>query len=71
MLAEKIRKNATSHTVLKCQFARVNINWPTAVAAEADNVSSLSDSACHIGGPKGVRPGQKALLHGFYFRIIV
>ena len=24
----------------------------------------MSASACHIGGPKGVRPGQKALLHG-------
>ena len=29
---------------------------------EADSVNSVS--ACHIGGPKGVSPGQKALLHG-------
>ena len=27
-------------------------------------VNSVSASACHIGGPKGVSPGQKALLHG-------
>ena len=38
--------------------------WPTAVAGEADSVNSVSASACHIGGPKGVSPGQKALFHG-------
>ena len=38
--------------------------WPTAVVGEADSVNSVSASACHIGGPKGVSPGQKALLHG-------
>ena len=41
-----------------------NAFWPTAVVGEADNVNSVSASACHIGGPKGVSPGQKALLHG-------
>ena len=38
--------------------------WPTAVVGEADSVNSVSASACHIGGPKGVSPGQKALLRG-------
>ena len=32
-------------------FAMVNVNWPTALAGEAYNVSSVSSSACHIGGP--------------------
>ena len=41
-----------------------NAFWPTAVVGEADSVNSVSASACHIGGPKGVSPGQKALLHG-------
>ena len=31
---------------------------------EADSVNSVTASACHTGGPKGVSPGQKALLHG-------
>jgi len=34
------------------------------VVGEADSVNSVSALACHIGGPKGVSPGQKALLHG-------
>ena len=41
-----------------------NAFWPTAVVGEADSVNSVSASACHIGGPKGVSPGQKPLLHG-------
>ena len=45
-------------------MARANAFWPTAVVGEADSVNSVSASACHIGGPKGVSPGQKALLHG-------
>ena len=45
-------------------MARANPFWPTAVVGEADSVNSVSASACHIGGPKGVSPGQKALLHG-------
>ena len=46
-------------------MARANAFWPTAVLGEADSVNSVSASACHIGGgPKGVSPGQKALLHG-------
>ena len=42
----------------------VNVNWPTAVAGEADIVSSVSASACHIGGPIGVNPGELALVYG-------
>ena len=45
-------------------MARANAFWPTAVVGEADSVNSVSASACHIGGPKGVSPGQKVLLHG-------
>ena len=48
-------------------MARANAFWPTAVVGEADSVNSVSASACHIGGPKGVSPGQKALLHGSKF----
>ena len=48
-------------------MARANAFWPTAVVGEADSVNSVSASACHIGGPKGVSPGQKALLHGIFF----
>ena len=44
-----------------------NAFWPTAVVGEADSVNSVSASACHIGGPKGVSPGQKALFHGNKF----
>ena len=46
-----------------------NAFWPTAAVDEADSVNSVSASACHIGGPKGVGPGQKALLHGNVFWI--
>ena len=42
----------------------VNVNWPTAVAGEADNVSSVSASACHIGGPIDVNPGELTLVYG-------
>ena len=38
--------------------------WPTAVAGEADRVSSVSASACHIGGPNSVNPGQILLVYG-------
>ena len=38
--------------------------WPTAVAGVADSVSSVSASACHIGGPNSVNPGQILLLYG-------
>ena len=48
-------------------MARANAFWPTAVVSEADSVNSVSASACHIGAPKGVSPGQKALLHGTLF----
>ena len=42
----------------------VNVNWPTAVAGKADIVSSVSASACHIGGPIDVNPGELALVYG-------
>ena len=53
------------------EFAMCNRIWPTAVAGKADNVSSVSASACHIGGPKGVSPGQKALHHGNIHHLIL
>ena len=40
----------------------VNRIWPTAGAGEADSVSSVSASACHIGGPNSVNPG--AMFYG-------
>ena len=42
----------------------VNRIWPTAVAGKADSVSSVLASACHIGGPIGVNPGELALVYG-------
>ena len=45
----------------------VKVNSPTAVTGEADSVSSMSASACHIGGPIGVNPGELALVYGMYF----
>ena len=36
----------------------------TAVAGEADSVSSVSASACHSDGPIGVNPGKLALVYG-------
>ena len=51
-------------TVEQRLLARANTFWPTAVVGEADSVNSVSASACHIGGPKRVSPGQKASLHG-------
>ena len=53
-LKEKIPPKIKWATVLKRQFARVNVNWPTAVAGEADSDSFGSASACHIGGRIGV-----------------
>ena len=48
----------------------VNRIWPTAVAGKADSVSSVSASACHIGGPNSVNPGQILLVYGtLHFRI--
>ena len=37
--------------------------WPPTVAGKADNVSSVSASACHIGGPNSVNPGQMLLVY--------
>ena len=34
------------------------LTWPTAVAGEADSVSSVSASACHIYRPNSLNPGQ-------------
>ena len=49
----------------------VNLNWPTAVAGDADIVSSASASARHIGGPIGVNPGELALVYGTPYNRIV
>ena len=38
--------------------------WPPTVAGKADNVSSVSASACHIGGPNSVNPGQILFVSG-------
>ena len=42
----------------------VNRIWPTAVVGEGDSVISVSASACHIGGPNSVNPGQILLVYG-------
>ena len=42
----------------------VNRIWPTAVAGKADSVSSVSASACHIGGPNSVNHGEILLQYG-------
>jgi len=42
----------------------VNRIWPTVVAGKADSVSSVSASACHIGGPNSVNSGQILLVYG-------
>ena len=34
------------------------------MAGKANNVSSVSASACHIGGPIGVNPGELTLAYG-------
>ena len=34
------------------------------MAGKADSVSSVSASACHIGGPNSVNPGQILLVYG-------
>ena len=47
----------------------VNRIWPTAVAGEADSVSSVSASACHISGPNFVNPGQIMIDFGKFFRV--
>ena len=44
-----LRENKT--TVFLSGFARFNLDWPTYVAGEADIVSPVSASVCHIGGP--------------------
>ena len=41
-----------------------NLDWPTALAGEADSVSSTSASASHIGGPIQVNPGESRLEYG-------
>ena len=49
----------------------VNIILPTVAAGEEDIVRSVSASACHIGGPNYVNPGQILLVHGISAREIV
>ena len=41
-----------------------NLDWPTTVAGEADGVSSMAASACQIGGPIYVKPGESRLEYG-------
>ena len=47
----------------------VNANWPTAVASEADIVSTVLALAFHIGGPNGVNPDELALVYGSFLSI--
>ena len=43
----------------------VNLDWPNAMAGEADSVSSVLASACHTGDTIGViNPGELALVYG-------
>ena len=49
----------------------VNKIWPTTVAGEADCVSSVSASVCHIGGPIYVNPGELALVYGMHYALII
>ena len=37
---------------------------PTAVASEEESFSTASASACHIGGPNYVKPGELELVYG-------
>ena len=46
----------------------VNRIWPTAMADKADNVSSVSASGFHIGGPNTVNPGQIPTVVDFQLR---
>ena len=46
-------------------MARVNRIWPTAVAGKADKELTMIASACYIGGPNCVNPGQILLVYGF------
>ena len=39
------------------------------MAGEADSVSSLSASACHIGGRTDVNPGEQTLVYGTIFAV--
>ena len=42
----------------------INRIWPNAKdMAKADDVSSVSASACHIGGPNSVKPDQILLVY--------
>ena len=43
---------------------RANAFWRPAVVDEADSVNSVTASACHIGGPNSVNPGQILLVYG-------
>ena len=50
--------------ILVAAVPYANRIWPTVVAGEADSVSSVSASACHIGGPNSVNHGQILLVYG-------
>ena len=43
----------------------------SAVAAEEDSVKSVSASACHIGGPIYVNPGELALVYGSKYALLL
>ena len=45
-------------------------NRTTAVAGKADIVSSVSASACHIGGPIEVHPGELTLVYGIFLSLL-
>ena len=51
------------HDHLSSQY-RFNRIWPTAVAGKADKELTLSASACLVGGPNSVNPGQILLVYG-------
>ena len=52
---------STDSALFQITFNRI---WPTAVAGEADRELTLSGSACHVGGPNSVNPGQILLVYG-------
>ena len=58
------------NTVFNQNLAMVNRIWPIAVAGEADTDLALSVSACHIGGPNSVNPGQILLVYSMRFLLI-
>ena len=54
----------------RCDVPYYNVCSPTTVAGEADSVSSLSASACHIGGQTDVNPGEQTLVYGMLWKVL-